>query len=89
MIQSCILFPTGIDPHDFEPTINQIQTVDSAVLMDSRYASVVAQEIPDGKILVLSPIGGLTKYDQEVGIGYIDKMNKNIKNLRVGLEYNR
>jgi zinc transport system substrate-binding protein len=89
MIQSSILFPTGIDPHDFDPTINQIQTVDSAVLMDSRYASVVAQEIPDGKILVLSPIGGLTKYDQEVGIAYIDKINKNIKNLRVGLEYNR
>ena len=82
MIQSSILFPTGIDPHDFEPTINQIQTVDSAILMDSRYASVVAHEIPDGKILVLSPIRGLTKYDKGVGIGYIDKMNKNIKNLR-------
>ena len=30
MIQSSILIPTGIEPHDFEPTINQIQTVDSA-----------------------------------------------------------
>ena len=30
MIQSSILFPTGIESHDFEPTIIQIQTVDSA-----------------------------------------------------------
>ncbi len=57
--------------------------------MDPRYASVVAQEIPDGKVLVLSPIEGLTKNEQEVGIGYIDKMNENIKNLTVGLECNQ
>jgi hypothetical protein len=44
--------------------------------MDSQYASVIAQEIPHGKVLVLSPIEGLTKYEQEVGIGYTDKMNK-------------
>lgn len=66
-----------------------LKVIYSEDLMDSRYASVVAQEIPDGNILVLSPIRGLTKYEQEVGIGYIDKMNKNIKNLRVGLEYNQ
>jgi ABC-type Zn uptake system ZnuABC Zn-binding protein ZnuA len=30
MIQSSILFPTRIESHDFEPTIIQIQTVDSA-----------------------------------------------------------
>jgi hypothetical protein len=50
---------------------------------------VFVQEIPDDKILVLSPIAGLTKYDQEVGIEYIDKMNENIINLTVGLEYNQ
>ena len=54
-------------------------------LMDSRYASVISQEIPNGKALVLSPIDGLTKYEHEVGIGYTDKMNENIKNLMVGL----
>ena len=66
-----------------------LKVIYSEELMDSRYASVVAQEIPDGKVLVLSPIEGLTKYEQEVGIGYIDKMNENIKNLTVGLECNQ
>jgi zinc transport system substrate-binding protein len=46
----------------------------------------VAQEIPDAKVLVLSPIEGLTKDEQEKGIGYIDKMNENMQNLMVGLE---
>ena len=66
-----------------------LKVIYSEELMDPRYASVVAQEIPDGKVLVLSPIEGLTKYEQEVGIGYIDKMNENIKNLTVGLECNQ
>ncbi|HEY9398735.1 MAG TPA: zinc ABC transporter substrate-binding protein [Nitrososphaeraceae archaeon] len=61
----------------------------SEELMDSRYASVVAQEIPDGKVLVLSPIEGLTKIEQDSGIGYIDKMHQNIKNLMAGLECNQ
>jgi len=66
-----------------------LKVIYSEELMDSRYASVVAQEIAHGKVLILSPIEGLTKYEQEVGIGYIDKMNENIKNLTVGLECNQ
>jgi len=66
-----------------------LKVIYSEELMDPRYASVVAQEIPDGKVLVLSPIEGLTKYEHEVGIGYIDKMNENIKNLTLGLECNQ
>jgi zinc transport system substrate-binding protein len=66
-----------------------LKVIYSEELMDSRYASVVAQEIPDGKVLVLSPIEGLTKYEHEVGIGYIDKMNENIKNLTLGLQCNQ
>ena len=66
-----------------------LQVIYSEELMDPRYASVIAQEIPDGKVLVLSPIEGLTKNEQEAGIGYIDKMNENIKNLMVGLECNQ
>jgi len=66
-----------------------LKVIYSEELLDSRFASVVAQEIPGGKVLVLSPIEGLTKYEQEVGIGYIDKMNENIKNLTVGLECNQ
>jgi zinc transport system substrate-binding protein len=51
-----------------------------------RCASAVAQEIPDAKVLVLSPIEGLTKNEQASGIGYIDKMRENITNLMEGLE---
>src|SRR5213593_2503385 len=52
----------------------------SEELIDPRYASVVAKEIPNGKVLVLSPIEGLTKSEQDAGIGYIDKMHENIRN---------
>ena len=83
-----------VTPTRLADIINTAKSLDlnviySEELMDSRYASVVAQEIPGGKVLVLSPIEGLTKHEQEVGIGYIDKMNENIKNLTVGLECNQ
>jgi zinc transport system substrate-binding protein len=55
-------------------------------LIDPRYAAAAAQEIPGAKVLVLSPIEGLTNDEQEKGIGYIDKMNENMRNLMVGLE---
>jgi hypothetical protein len=57
--------------------------------MDPRYAMVIAQEIPNGKVLDLSPIEGLTKNEQIAGIGYIDKMHEDIKNLSMGLECSR
>jgi zinc transport system substrate-binding protein len=40
----------------------------------------------NGKVLVLSPIEGLTKNEQASGIGYMDKMRENIKNLMEGLD---
>lgn len=58
----------------------------SEELIDPRYASAVAQEIPNAKVLVLSPIEGLTKDKQKKGIGYIDKMKQNMENLMIGLE---
>ena len=64
----------------------QLHVIYSEELIDPRYASAVAQEIPDAKVLVLSPIEGLSKNDQASGIGYIDKMHENIKNLMEGLE---
>ena len=63
-----------------------LDVIYSEELMDPRYALIIAQEIPNGKVLVLSPIEGLTKNEQIAGIGYIDKMHENIKNLSVGLE---
>jgi zinc transport system substrate-binding protein len=67
----------------------ELDTIYSEELMDSRYALVIAQEIPNAKVLVLSPIEGLTKNEQNAGIGYIDKMHENIRNLALGLECNQ
>ena len=67
----------------------QLHIIYSEELIDPRYASVVAQEIPDGKVIVLSPIEGLTKTKQDVGTGYLDKMQEIVKNLMVGLECKR
>ncbi|HYY87144.1 MAG TPA: zinc ABC transporter substrate-binding protein [Nitrososphaeraceae archaeon] len=63
-----------------------LDVIYSEELMDPRYALIIAQEIPNDKVLVLSPIEGLTKNEQIAGIGYIDKMHENIKNLSMGLE---
>jgi len=63
-----------------------INVIYSEELMDPRYALVISQEIPNGKVLDLSPIEGLTKNEQIAGIGYIDKMHEDIKNLSMGLE---
>jgi zinc transport system substrate-binding protein len=66
-----------------------LDVIYSEELMDPRYALVIAQEIPNGKVFVLSPIEGLTKNEQDAGIRYIDKMNENIRNLYLGLECNQ
>jgi zinc transport system substrate-binding protein len=66
-----------------------LHVIYSEELIDQRYASAVVQDIPAAKVLVLSPIEGITKDEQESGIGYIDKMNENIQNLKIGLECNQ
>jgi zinc transport system substrate-binding protein len=63
-----------------------IDTIYSEELVDSRLANVIAQEIPNGRVLLLSPIEGVSKEEQNAGIGYLDKMNENIENLRLGLK---
>src|SRR5919107_1502400 len=55
-------------------------------LVDPRLANVIAGEIPNGQVLVLSPIEGLDREEMEQGLGYIDKMRENVENLKVGLE---
>jgi zinc transport system substrate-binding protein len=57
----------------------------SEELLDPRSATVIAQDIPNGKVLVLSPIEGISKEEQKAGIGYIDKMNQDIASLKIGL----
>jgi zinc transport system substrate-binding protein len=63
-----------------------LHVIYSEELMDPRSASAIAQEIPNGRVLVLSPIEGITQSEQDSGIGYIDKMEQNIQNLKVGLQ---
>ena len=54
-------------------------------LVDPRLANVIAGEIPNGQVLVLSPIEGLERQELEQGLSYIDKMRENVQNLKVGL----
>ncbi|HEU4605584.1 MAG TPA: zinc ABC transporter substrate-binding protein [Nitrososphaera sp.] len=54
-------------------------------LIDSRLADTIAGEIPGGRVLVLSPIEGIDREEQAAGVGYIEKMEQNIANLKVGL----
>ena len=65
-----------------------LDTIYSEELVDPRFASVIAQEIPNGKVLVLSPIEGIDKEEQNAGVDYLDKMKENIENLKVGLKCN-
>ena len=55
-------------------------------LVDPRFAEVIAQEIPNGRVLVLSPLEGIEKDEEDLGIGYLEKMEQNISNLKEGLE---
>jgi zinc transport system substrate-binding protein len=63
-----------------------LDAIYSEELADPRLSDVIAQEIPNGKVLVLSPIEGVNKEEQNAGIGYLEKMNENIENLRLGLK---
>jgi zinc transport system substrate-binding protein len=75
-IQQIIELANGLD-------INVIYSED---LIDSRLANTIANEIPDGRVIVLSPIEGISEEEQAADIGYIDKMRQNIVNLKEGLE---
>jgi zinc transport system substrate-binding protein len=64
----------------------EINVIYSEELVDPRFAEVIAQEIPNGKVLTLSPIEGIDNEGQAAGIGYLDKMRENIANLKIGLQ---
>jgi zinc transport system substrate-binding protein len=63
-----------------------INVVYSEELVDPRFAEVIAQEIPNGRVLVLSPIEGIDSDEQVAGIGYLDKMRENLVNLKTSLQ---
>ncbi len=63
-----------------------IDVIYSEDLLDQRNAQTIANEIPNGKVLVLSPIEGVDADEQQAGIGYLEKMQQNLENLKVGLD---
>ena len=63
-----------------------LNTIYSEDLIDPRFSKVIAQEIPNGKVLILSPIEGINAHDQNAGIGYLEKMNEDTNNLKIGLQ---
>lgn len=63
-----------------------LKVIYSENLVDSRLSDVIASEIPGAKVLVLSPIEGISNIEKANGIGYIEKMKENLANLKEGLE---
>jgi zinc transport system substrate-binding protein len=63
-----------------------INIIYSEELKDPRLAEILASELPNGSVLLLSPIEGIDKVEQENNISYIDKMKTNIDNLGKGLK---
>jgi zinc transport system substrate-binding protein len=63
-----------------------LHVIYSEDLVDPRSAETIAQDITNGQVLILSPIEGIDKQEQQAGIGYLDKMRDNLKNLLEGLD---
>jgi zinc transport system substrate-binding protein len=63
-----------------------LNVIYSEDLADPRLSNVIAGEIPNGKVIILSPIEGINQEEQKAGIGYLDKMNQDTNNLKVGLD---
>jgi ABC-type Zn uptake system ZnuABC Zn-binding protein ZnuA len=55
-------------------------------LIDPRSAQAIADEIPNGKVIVLSPIEGIKSQEQQQGIGYLAKMYQDLSDLEEGLQ---
>jgi zinc transport system substrate-binding protein len=67
----------------------KLHIIFSEDLVDPRSAQsaqVISEEIPNGRVLVLSPIEGINSTEQKVAKDYFDKMNENINNLKIGLQ---
>jgi zinc transport system substrate-binding protein len=63
-----------------------INVIYSEDLIDPRSAQVIADEIPNGKVMILSPVEGINKQEQQKGIGYLEKMYQDIAVLKEGLQ---
>jgi len=63
-----------------------IDIIYSEELKDPRLSQTLAEEIPNGKVLLLSPIEGINQEEQKKDVGYLDKMEMNLENLKQGLK---
>jgi zinc transport system substrate-binding protein len=78
---------TAADIREFVDFIqkNKIKTIYSEELVDPKLATTLAEEA-DAQVLIFSPLEGLTNQETIDGITYLDKMNENLQNLKIGLE---
>jgi zinc transport system substrate-binding protein len=63
-----------------------INIIYSEDLVDPRSSQTIADEIPNGKVMVLSPIEDINKQEQQKGVGYLEKMYQNLSALKEGLQ---
>jgi len=63
-----------------------INVIYSEDLVDPRSAQAIAAEIPNGRVMVLSPIEGIKPQEQQQGIGYLQKMYQDLSALKQGLQ---
>ena len=63
-----------------------INIIYSEDLVDPRSSQAIADEIPNGKVMVLSPIEGINKREQQQGIEYLQKMYQDLSTLKEGLQ---
>jgi zinc transport system substrate-binding protein len=63
-----------------------INIIYSEDLIDPRSSQVIADEIPNGKVLLLSPIEGIKSQEKQQGIGYLEKMYQDLSALKEGLQ---
>lgn len=63
-----------------------INIIYSEDLVDPRSAQAIAAEIPNGKVMALSPIEGIKLQEQHQGIDYLAKMYQDLSALKQGLQ---
>lgn len=64
---------------------NEIKTIYSEEMVDPKLATTLAEDA-GAQVLIFSPLEGLTDQETKNGITYLEKMNENVQNLKVGLE---
>ena len=63
-----------------------INIIYSEDLIDPRSSQAIADEIPNGRVVLLSPIEGIKSQEQQQGIGYLEKMYQDLSALKEGLQ---